>query len=904
MNNVEDKWHSHSADALIKKLGSSLDGLSLEEAKRRLGIYGPNAISIQPKTPVFQRILNQFHNVLIYTLLIAAFFTACLQHWIDTGVIVGVVMLNAMIGYIQEEKAEKAIAALKNMLTPQSHVVREGKHLHMDSSNLVPGDIVLLHSGDKVPADVRLLETKNLQIQEAILTGESIPVDKNCCIVSENTPLAERLCMAYAGTLVTYGFAKGIVVSTGKRTEIGRISSMLESIPQLATPLIRQMAIFSRWLAVAILFFSLVIFLFGIFIRHYPIDEMFIAAVAIAVSAIPEGLPAVMTIVLAVGVTRMATHQAIVRRLPAVETLSSVTVICTDKTGTLTKNELTIQHVITAEHDYFVTGSGYNDKGRIHLNHQEVNLNSHPDLLKLIQAGLLCNDAALHKENESWHLVGNQIDGAFLALGFKANIDYGNALKQYKKNDFIPFDSTHKYMASLHHDHNGNAYIYVKGAPERILDMCSYQLQNQKPITIDKPFWYTQITKLAQNGMRVIGLAYRTTAYSHANLLVNDVEKNLIFLGLIGITDPPREEALHAVAQCQKAGVRIKIVTGDHKETARAIGRQLGIDVDQVLTGEDLDELDDALLAKKIDDIDIYARTTPEHKLRLINALREHDHIIAMTGDGVNDAPALKNADIGIAMGLKGTDVAKEASEIVLADDNFASIVLAVKEGRTVYDNLKKLILFLLPNDAGEGLTVFLAILIGYTLPITPLQILWVNLVTAVTLGLALAFEPTEGNIMLRKPRASREPLLSGFLLWRILFVSILFVVVIFGLFIYETHRGANLYYARTTVVNALVVMEIFYLINCRKIYDSVLNFEGLFGSLPVLTSISIVISLQIGFTYLPFMQTLFEAKPLLLTEWVIIISICIIMFVVIEFEKWVLHAIQKRKNSLHPTKK
>lgn len=894
MNYAEIKWHSESVDNVLSGLSSGLNGLEMHEAEKRLRLLGGNIIYTEKKHTIWRRIINQFHNILIYILLTVSVITASFQHWIDTGVILGAILLNALIGFIQEGKAEKAIDALKQMLSPKAYVIRANKHLHIHAYKLVPGDIVILHSGDKVPADLRLLKSKNLQIQEAILTGESLPVDKNSARAPENAPLAERYSMAYSGTLVTYGTGIGVVIATGKNTEIGRISSMLANVPKLTTPLIQQMAIFSRWLAIAILLFSFSIFLFGIFIRHYPLEEILIASAAIAVSVIPEGLPAVMTIIFAVGVTRMAKHHAIVRRLPAVETLSSVTVICTDKTGTLTKNELTVQHVITADNNYVVTGSGYNDNGKILLHHKEVNLDSYPDLLMLVKAGVFCNDAHLHQENKCWHLHGNPIDGALLALGFKADINYNDEQNLWHKIDFIPFDSTHKFMASLHHDHKGHAFMYVKGAPERIIEMCSHQLQNQQHQLIDKIFWHSKVIQLAQNGMRVLALAYRSTTPTHTNLLFKDVEKNLIFLGIIGIVDPPREEARDAVMECQKAGIRVKIITGDHKETACAIAKQVGIRANHVLTGENIDKLDEASLAKEVNGIDIYARTTPEHKLRLIKALRSHHHIIAMTGDGVNDVPALQNADIGIAMGLKGTDVAKEAAEIVLADDNFASITQAVKEGRTVYDNLKKLILFLLPNDAGEGLSIFLAILFGYTLPITPLQILWVNLVTAVTLGLALAFEPTEKNIMLHKPRNPHEKLLSGFLLWRILFVSILFITVTFGLFIYETRHGVSIDYARTTVVNILVMMEIFYLINCRKIYDSVLNIEGLFGSLPVIFSIGIVIFFQFIFTYLPFMQNIFETKSIPISEWLVIILISLCVFLVIELEKLVLRLIHK----------
>lgn len=893
MKNAKEKWYAESIEDVLKQSDSSLQGLSWTKAAKHLQLYGPNKLTIEKKYTAWQRLINQFNNLLIYVLLIAAVVTFFIHHWIDTSVILSAVLLNALIGFIQEGKAERAIDALKQMLSLQANVIRSGKTTRIAAEKLVPGDIVLLRSGDKVPADLRILKANNLQTQEAILTGESMPVEKTNQPVSENAPLDERYSMAYSGTFVTYGMALGIVVATGKNTEIGRISAMLTNVPKLTTPLLHQITHFSRWLAVAILFLSFFIFLFGTMVRHYPVEEMFLAAVAIAVAAIPEGLPAIMTIILAVGVTRMAQRHAIIRRLPAVETLSSVTVICTDKTGTLTKNELTVQDIVTASHQYVVTGSGYNDNGKILLHHKEIDLNSHLDLMMLIRAGILCNDAVFHKEKDSWNLVGDPVDGALLALGFKAELNYKNELDSYHKTDFIPFESAHKFMASLHHNHEGRAFIFVKGAPERLIEMCSRQLENQNEVRINKSFWHKEINTLAQNGMRVIGLCFRQTQTSHTNLLFKDIEKNLIFLGLIGIADPPREEAQHAVALCQHAGITIKMVTGDHRETALAIGKQVGIKNHHVLTGENLDGMDDALLAKTVNHVDIYARTTPEHKLRLIKALREHKHIIAMTGDGVNDAPALQHADIGIAMGQKGTEVAKEAAEIILADDNFASITQAVKEGRTVYDNLKKIIIFILPNDAAEGFSVFLAILFGYTLPITPLQILWVNLITTVTLGFALAFEPAEKNIMQRRPRNPNEALLTPFLLWRIGFVSILFVCGMFGLFIFETRRGIDISLARTTIVNVLVLAEAFYLINCRNIYQSVLNKEGLLGSAPVLISVGLVLLLQIGLIYLPFMQTIFNTKPLSGYQWGLTFMIATAIFLLMELEKAVVRALK-----------
>lgn len=872
-------WHSESAETCLKKLNTNMHGLSSSAAKERLKSYGKNEIQVGKKKSIWQGWLNQFNNILIYILLIAALITALLQHWIDTSVIIGVVFLNALIGYIQEEKAERAIEALKKMLSLQASVIRNGKRINIAANELVPGDIVLLRSGDKVPADLRLLKTNNLQIDEAILTGESLPVDKNTKSVDQKTPLTERQSMAYSGTFITYGMGVGVVVATGKNTEVGRISTLLTGLPRLSTPLLRQITRFGHWLAIIILSFSALIFLFGFFIRQYPLEEIFIATVAIAVSVIPEGLPAIITIALAIGVTRMAKRNAIIRRLASVETLSSVTVICTDKTGTLTKNELTVQKIITADSQYDITGSGYNDEGKLIQNEHEADIEKDSELMMLIRSGILCNEAELNKEGEKWNLIGSPMDGSLLALGLKANMHYKQEINHYPKTDVIPFDSTNKFMASLHHNHQGNSYIFAKGAPEKILSMCS---------SVDKTYWLSQINQLAKNGMRVLALAYRKTHKEHVNLLFKDIEKDLIFIGIVGIIDPPREEVRDAVSHCQQAGMQVKMVTGDHQLTAKAISKQVGIQREQVLSGENIDVMNDDKLAEIVDDIDIYARTVPEHKLRLIKALRSRNHVVAMTGDGVNDAPALKNAEVGIAMGIKGTDVAKEAAEIVLADDNFASIKHAIEEGRNVYNNLKKAILFILPNGGGEGLSIFFAILFGYTLPITPVQILWVNLVTTVTLALALAFEPAEKNLMLQKPRDPKEPLLSKFLLWRIGFVSLLFLCSMFGLFIYETNQGADVALARTVVVNVLVLLEAVYLINCRHIYDSVLNKEGIFGSKPALIAIALVVALQLAFTYLPFMQFFFKTQALNLSQWITIIAISLLVFFILEFEKMI----------------
>lgn len=880
-------WHAEPVNTCLDKQQTTVHGLSAPEVKSRQVQYGENAIPYAKKNNYLQKWLNQFNNVLIYILVAAAIITAQLHHWIDAGFIIGVVLLNAIIGYLQESKAEKAIDALRKMLSPKAHVMRDGKRIRVYTRELVPGDIVFLSAGDKVPADLRLIKTHSLQIDESILTGESLPVEKQTTANKKNASLSQRDSMAYSGTLVTYGMGIGLVVATGCNTEIGRISSTLRGPRPLTTPLLRQLTKFGHTVAIIILIFSSLTFLFGIFIREYPITEMFMSAVAIAVAIIPEGLPAIITIALAIGVTRMSRRHAIIRRLASVETLSSVTVICTDKTGTLTKNELTVQKIITHQNTYDVSGSGYNDNGEITLGSNTLKHDNHPDLDLLIRAGILCNAAELSKTDDGWHLSGNPMDGALLALAYKAGLNYKNIAKQYSRIDAIPFDSRHKFMASLNLNDEDNSCIFVKGAPEIIISMCSQQQEGKNYSSLDKAYWISQTNQLAEQGMRVLAIAIRKTAKAQSKLHLGDINNDYTMLGLIAMLDPPREEAKEAVASCQQAGIWVKMVTGDHELTAQTIAKQVGIFCDKIMTGATIDGMSDEELAIQVSQVDVFARTEPKHKIRLIKALRAGQHVVAMTGDGVNDAPALKSADIGIAMGIKGTDVAKEASEIVLADDNFASIKYATEEARNVYNNLKKAILFILPSSGGEGFSVFLAILMGYTLPITPLQILWVNMITTVTLALALAFETPEKELMLTRPRNPKEPLLSKFLLWRISFVTLLYLCCMFGLFLYLTQQGFNTDLARTCVVNVLVFLEVVYLFNCRRIYDSALSKKVILGSKSALVAIGTVCILQLGFTYLPFMHDLFNTKPMDFSQWSLIFPLIIFIFLLVELEKY-----------------
>lgn len=880
-------WHAVAPDTAAAQLQTDTDGLDATEAAARLARYGYNRLTPAKRRSPWMRLLAQFHNVLIYILLGAGATTAALAHWVDTGVILGVVVINAVIGFIQEGKAERAMDAIRHMLSQQAMVVREARLQQIPAEDLVPGDIVSLQSGDKVPADVRLLQTKELRIDESILTGESVPVNKSTDAVSEDAPLGDRRGMAYSGTLVTYGQGRGVVVATGDHSEIGRISGMLGEVQTLTTPLLRQMAVFSRWLTGAILAIAALTFLFGLLARGHSASEMFLAAVGLAVAAIPEGLPAIMTITLAIGVERMARRNAIVRRLPAVETLGAVTVICSDKTGTLTRNEMTVCSVVTTDGTFEVSGVGYDPHGGFSANGVPVDLARYTMLTELARASLLCNDATLNKSGDQWRVHGDPTEGALVVLAIKAGLDMGHQKEEWPRTDVIPFESEHRFMATLHHDHAGHGFIYVKGAPERVLTMCTSHRAQGEDVPLDPRYWERQMHELAHRGQRLLAVAFKTVNGDHRELRFPDVDEGLTLLGIVGIMDPPRDEAIRAVHRCREAGIRVKMITGDHDATAVAIAKAMGIgDGHTRLTGRDLESLDATALRDRARHVDVFARTSPQQKLQLVTALQENGAITAMTGDGVNDAPALKRADVGIAMGQKGTEASKEAAEIVLADDNFASIAHAVEEGRTIYDNLKKAILFILPTNGGEALTIIAAILLGTILPITPVQILWVNMVTAVTLALTLAFEAPETDVMQRPPRDPSEPILTGFMLWRIAFVSLILLAGTFGLFLWEREHGASEALARTMAVNTLVFFEIFYLFNSRHVLASSFSWEGITGNRYALWAAGILVVLQLGFTYWPPMRFLFDSAALSWSEWARVILASLSVFVLVELEK------------------
>jgi calcium-translocating P-type ATPase len=855
--------HNQSADDCLASLNSCKDGLTADEAARRLVEHGPNKLPEASARGPLRRLMAQFHNVLIYVLLGAALVTGTLQHWVDTGVILAVVLANAVIGFIQEGKAEAAMAAIRGMLAPHAAVIRDGTRLTVDGVALVPGDVVLMEAGDKAPADLRILEARGLAAQEAILTGESVPVEKSVEPVAIDAPLGDRRSMLWSGTLITQGAGRGLVVATGSVTEIGRIGGLLAGVETLTTPLVSQMDHFSRWLTFFILLVSALLLAYGYFVAHHDFSVLFMVVVGIAVAAIPEGLPAVMTITLAIGVQAMARRNAIVRRLPAIEAIGSVSVICTDKTGTLTRNEMVVAAAQTPQGSFEIAGEGYAPEGAI---------SPSGDLTQLARAAALCNDAALRQRDGVWTVEGDPMEGALLAFAGKV---IGSTKLGAHRHDAIPFDSRHRFMAVLTEEQTG-CTVYVKGAPERVLRMCE---------GIDQRDWHHRAGVMAARGLRVLALAERTQTSDRIDPA--NLESGLSFLGLVGLIDPPRPEAIAAVAECRAAGIRVKMITGDHAGTAAAIAAQIGLEnPGRVLTGADLNKLDDAQLAIEVTGTDVFARTSPEDKLRLVTALQANGLSVAMTGDGVNDAPALKRADAGIAMGLKGSEAAKEAADLVLADDNFASIAAAVREGRTVYDNLKKVITWTLPTNAGEAMTVVLALLAGMALPVTAVQILWINLITGITLGIALAFEPTEPGAMARPPRRRDAPILSGELVWHVTLVALLFMAAVFGVFTYAIDRGYSLQLAQTMSMNMLVVLEIFHLFFIRNLHAASLTFATMAGTKVVWIVVVTITAAQLAVTYLPPFQAILGTEPMAFADGLLIVGIGAAFFALIEIEK------------------
>ena len=891
---LNKEWHHLPTETITGMLESdNSDGLSTEEVRQRREQFGKNAVSAKQQKSVWMRFLLQFHQPLIYILIAAGVITAALQEWIDSGVIFGVVLVNAIIGFIQESKAENALAALAETMVSEATVLRQGEKLRIPSSDLVPGDIVLLQAGDKVPADLRLLKIRDLQVDESALTGESVPVEKAVITLDRDTILAERKNMVYASSMVTYGQGTGIVTATGDQTEVGRISQLISSAQDLATPLTRKIAHFSNILLYAILLLAAVTVMVGM-LRGQPLFDMFMAAVALAVGAIPEGLPAAVTITLAIGVSRMAKRRAIIRKLPAVETLGSTTVICSDKTGTLTENQMTVQAIVAGDVHYEVSGTGYAPLGYI-ARQGEVDEVSTIPLNECLRAGLLCNDSLLVEKYGSWHVQGDPTEGALLTAAVKGGFTAKEVEGKYPRLDSIPFESQHQYMATLHDRGAGKPrMIYIKGAVEQILARCTETLDadgGNAQVHLDKI--QQDVSQMTTRGMRVLALARKEFPENTTEINHEDLSMGLTFLGLQGMIDPPRAEAVAAVKICRTAGIKVKMITGDHPGTAAAIAGQIGLHDDTagrtgenaVLTGQELAGLSDEELISAAEKTHVFARATPEQKIRLVRALQANGHIVAMTGDGVNDAPALKQANIGVAMGITGTDVSKEAADMVLTDDNFSSIEAAVEEGRGVFDNLTKFIVWTLPTNLGEGLVILVAIFLGVTLPILPVQILWINMTTAGFLGLMLAFEPKEPGIMTRMPRNPETPILTRELTTRIFLVGTLLLIASFGLFQWELATGASIEQARTVAVNTFVIVELFYLFNCRSLTKSIFQL-GVFTNLWVFGGVVVMLLMQIAYTYLPLMNTLFHSASIGGNSWARIMLAGITAYGIVEAEK------------------
>ena len=875
-----------ASDAMAA-LAATPHGLTAAEAAGRLAAHGPNRLPAAPRRSVALRLFLQIHNLLIYVLLGSALIAALIGHGVDALVILAVVVVNAVIGFVQEGRAEAALASIRTLIDPDASVLRDGRRLTVLAETIVPGDLVLLEAGDRVPADLRLVRARNLRVEEAALTGESVPVDKDPAPVAADAALGDRRPMLFSGTFVTGGSAAGLAVATGGATELGRIGRLLHAVEPPRTPLIRQMDRFARQITWITLGGSTIVFAFAVLLRGYAVSDAFMAVVGLAVAVIPEGLPAVMTIALAIGVQRMAARHAIVRRLPAVEALGSVTTICSDKTGTLTRNEMTVQAVVAADGVFEVTGVGYAPEGAITALGAEVDPAMDGAVGELALAALLCNDAQLRRAEQGWAVDGDPMEGALVAFAAKAGHAPEATRGRLPRRDEIPFDARHRFMATLHDHEGGAGVVYLKGAPERLLGMCRAQRGAAGEVPLDPDYWHRQTEALAARGQRVLAVARRVVPGGAGALVADDLGHGAVLLGLLGLIDPPRAEAIAAVRDCRAAGIAVKMITGDHAATALAIARRLELaDEPVVVAGHALDGLDEAGLRRVAAEATVFARTSPEHKLRLVEALQAQGFVVAMTGDGVNDAPALKRADIGIAMGRRGTEAAKEVAAMVLADDNFASIAAAVREGRTVYDNLMKVVAWTLPTNGAEALAVIGAILFGLTLPLSPVQILWVNLLTAGALGITLAFEPPEPGTMRRPPRRPDAPVLSGLLLWRIAFVSLVAAAAVFGLFLGALDRGLPLEAARTIAVNALVAIEIGYLFSVRYVHGSSLTWTGVLGTPAVLTGVGTVILAQLAFTYLPFMQAVFGTQAVGLADGLAILGAALAFLLLVEAEK------------------
>ncbi|QLC49841.1 HAD-IC family P-type ATPase [Methanolobus zinderi] len=872
----ELSWYRADIEETFNILETGKEGLTEDEISLRLSKYGYNEVETEKKHGPAYMFLKQFANPLIYILIVAAIVTFFLGEYADSAVITGVIVANAIIGFVQERKAENALESLVKMMQPEATVLRNGMRELIPSRELVMGDIVLLEAGSRVPADLRLFRIKNLRIDESTLTGESTAVEKNDAVIpNEDVPIADQKNMAFSATLITQGTGMGVVVSTGKDTEIGKISELIKESGEISTPLTRTVNGLSKKLFFVIAFVSILTYIVGR-LQGFTNLDIFLATVSMAVAAIPEGLPALITISLAIGVNQMASRNAIIRNLPSVETLGSATVICSDKTGTLTMNQMTVTSVYTAEGRFDVAGEGYSREGNFFLDGRQVNASDFSSLAKTLKAGALCNDAYIR---EKGGINGDPTEGALLVSALKVSSFHLPRL------DSIPFESENRFMATLHEMNEDSNIIYVKGSPEKIVGMCHSQFDGRKQVRLDSEQILQKASSMASDGLRVIAMACKPTGADKKELLPEDIH-DLTFLGLQGMMDPPREEVKGAIKKCNSAGIRVIMITGDHVLTARSIAGQLGITTEGALTGSELDGMSDEHLLEKLEKVSVFARTSPEDKSRIVRLLQDKENVVAVTGDGINDAPALKKADIGIAMGRSGTEVAKEASDMVLTDDNFASIVNAIEEGRDVYDKIQKVILWTLPTNTSEALIIITAVFLGFTdPPLLPIHILWINTVTAIGLGVPIVFEPKEKQLLMRQPRPPDEPLLLPIIKRRIVTVALLIVIASFLLYFFEIESTqGNVSKAQTIVLNTIVFFEIFYLFNSKSIYENVIT--RIFSNRIMLGGVFLVILLQLFITYNGFMNGVMSTAPLEITDWMVIILISSSVFFLVEAEK------------------
>ncbi len=880
---VEQAWQQ-TVEQTLEQQQTTASGLDQAEAVIRLNRYGPNALPEKKARPAWLRFLAHFNDVLIYVLLAAAVLTAVMGHWVDTLVILGVAVINALIGHIQESNAEKSLQSIRNMLSSDARVIRNGVHETIQTTEIVPGDIIVLRAGDRVPADMRVIEAHNLRVEEAILTGESTVVDKHTDPLSGDLSLGDRTNLLFSGTTVSAGGGVGVVIATGQDTELGHINQMMAGIEKHRTPLLVQMDKLGKAIFAIILAMMAALFVFSMLLRDIPLGELLLSLISLAVAAVPEGLPAIISIILSLGVQAMARKRAIIRKLPTVETLGAMTVVCSDKTGTLTMNEMTVKAIITADSCYTVDGNSYEPVGNICLEGSDEPVKVLPGsvLEQYLRTIDLCNDSQLVQDERGlWGITGGPTEGALKVLAAKAKLAPVETALVSK----IPFDSQYKYM-STHHRIGNQSQILVTGAPDVIFTLCAEQQSRYGAEAFNRAYWEAEIERFARQGLRMVAAAFKPAAADTTTLTHDDLGSGLIFLGIAGMMDPPRPEAIEAIHACQQAGIRVKMITGDHPQTAMSIGQMLGIsNSTQAITGYQLELMDDAELASAAVEYDIFARTSPEHKLRLVKALQEKGEIVGMTGDGVNDAPALRQADVGIAMGIKGTEVTKEAADMVLTDDNFATIASSVKEGRRVYDNLKKTILFIMPTNLAQGLLIIIALLAGNVIPLTPVLILWMNMATSATLSFGLAFEAAERNIMKRPPRQTAQHVMDAFAVWRVAFVGTMIAVAAFALEAWLAPRGHSAEFIRTVLLQMLVCAQWVYMINCRNSEGFSLN-RGLLANKGIWLVTGVLLLLQLAIIYLPFMQMLFGTEALPLRYWGVTLAVAGVMFFIVEIEK------------------